>query len=168
MIVKQIDNLQNNKNIITGIAGKKDFTTIFIKKALINSEVGYIRRILSILEEFNINIEHLPTGIDTVSLIVPNQDIANSAGIEKILEAIRERIEPDLLYVYRDIALIAIVGHGMNRLPGTAARVFTALAKQRINIRMIDQGSSELNIILGVDNDNMEKAIAEIYKEFIH
>ncbi len=151
--------------LVTGIAGIKGFTTILIKKTMMNSEIGFCRKILSVLEYYNINLEHMPTGIDTMSLILPDSDLKN--GIEfELIEKIRGKVNPDEIYVYKDISLIAIVGHGMSHQTGTAAKVFVALANADINIKMIDQGSSEINIIVGVRTCDLEKAISAIYHAF--
>ena len=151
--------------LVTGIAGRKGFTTILIKKSLMNAEIGFVRRVLSVLENYNINLEHIPTGIDTMSLIIPDTELVN--GIEfELIEKIRGKVNPDYIYIYKDISLLAIVGHGMNNQTGTAAKIFTALAEEKINIKMIDQGSSELNIIVGVNTADLERAIKAIYYAF--
>ena len=150
--------------LITGIAGKKGFTTIFVKKAMMNGEVGFCRKILSVLEYYDINLEHMPTGIDTMSIIISDKDVEGK--LDEIIERIRGKANPDLIYVYRNISLIAIVGHGMSNQTGTAARVFSALANANINVKMIDQGSSEINIIVGVHADDMNRAISAIYHAF--
>ncbi|NCA92562.1 aspartate kinase [bacterium] len=155
----------SKSRLVTGIAGIKGFTTILIKKTMMNSEIGFCRKILSVLEYYNINLEHMPTGIDTMSLILPDSDLKN--GIEfELIEKIRGKVNPDAIYVYKDISLIAIVGHGMSHQTGTAAKVFVALANADINIKMIDQGSSEINIIVGVKTCDLEKAISAIYHAF--
>ncbi len=156
---------KNFERIITGIAGHKGFTTIFIKKALMNTELGFCRKILSVLEYYGVNLEHMPTGIDTMSLIIPDTNLKNGLEFE-ILEKIRGKVNPDIIYVYKNIALIAVVGHGMSHQTGTAAKVFTALANANINVKMIDQGSSEINIIIGVNADDMNRAISAIYHAF--
>lgn len=159
------DTSDKKTSLITGIAGRKGFTTFFIRKALMNNEIGFCRKILSIFEYYDISIEHMPTGIDTMSLIVPNDHLTDGMEFE-IIEKIRGEVNPDVIFVYKNIALIAIVGHGMSNQTGTAARVFTSLAKANINIKMIDQGSSEINIIVGVNGDDLNRAIAAIYHEF--
>lgn len=154
-----------NGRLITGIAGRKGFTTILIKKSMMNSEVGFCRKVLSVLENYNISLEHMPTGIDTMSLIIPDSDLAGNVEFE-LIEKIRGKVNPDLIYVYKDISLLAIVGHGMSHQAGTAAKVFMALATADINVKMIDQGSSEINIIVGVSTADLEKAISVIYHAF--
>ena len=152
-------------NIVTGIAGKKDFTVIFLEKSMMNSEVGFARKVLSILEQDNINFEHMPSGIDTLSLVIESKYLANGM-LDKLLEQIQAAVHPDYLRVLENIALVATVGHGMASNVGTSARLFTALSEAGINIRMIDQGSSEINIIVGIDNADYEKCIRAIYAEF--
>lgn len=151
--------------LITGIAGRKGFTTIFIKKAMMNSEIGFCRKVLSVLEYYGVNMEHMPTGIDTMSLILADSDLQNGLEFE-IIEKIRGKVNPDLIYVYKDVSLIAVVGHGMSHQQGTAAKVFSALANANINVKMIDQGSSEINIIIGVNSTDMNRAISSIYHAF--
>ncbi len=163
-IVRDTAELQGNR-LVTGIAGRPGFTTFFIRKSLMNNEVGFCRKILSILEYYDLSLEHMPTGIDTMSLIVPNTNLTDETEAE-IIEKIRGEVNPDVLYVYKNIALLAIVGHGMSNQTGTAAKVFTALANANINVKMIDQGSSEINIIVGVNADDLNRAVAAIYHAF--
>jgi aspartate kinase len=149
---------------ITGIAGKKDFTVIAIYKNRMNSEIGFVRRMLSVLEENRISFEHLPSGIDTVCIVIETSQL--NGKLDKVVQGIREACEPDTIDIYPNMALIATVGYGMAYTPGVAARIFTALYKENINIRMIDQGSSEINIIVGIENDVFEKAVQAIYNAF--
>ncbi|MGN0659754.1 MAG: aspartate kinase [Emergencia sp.] len=151
-------------NVVTGIAGSRDFTVIAIYKNMMSAERGFVRRILAILEDFSINFEHLPSGIDTVSVVVSNKSI--DGRLDELLEAFDKQLNPDSMEVFEDIALIATVGCGMSSRPGVSATLFTALAEASINIRMIDQGSSEMNIIVGVQNKDFEKAIKAIYDAF--
>ena len=155
----------DNNSVITGIAGKKDFTVLCIEKSRMNSEVGFIRKVLSVIEHFNICVEHLPSGIDTLSVIMESEQLKNGV-LEDLVNEVRESVSPDYVHVMENISLIATVGHGMTRRSGTAAKLFTALADQGINIRMIDQGSSELNIIIGVANADYDKCIHAIYNAF--
>ena len=150
---------------VTGIAGKKNFTVIFIEKSLMNAEIGFVRKVLSVIEEENVPVEHIPSGIDTMSLVIESASLAQYK-LERILEGIKNAVEPDIIRVIENIALIATVGHGMSSLVGTSARLFNAIASADINIKMIDQGSSELNIVVGVKNDDYEKCIKAIYAEF--
>jgi len=154
-----------NGSIVTGIAGKKNFTVIFIEKSLMNSEIGFIRKVLSVLERFNIAVEHIPSGIDTMSVVVESSAV-EGYKLDQILECIKFEVEPDIIRVTENVALVATVGHGMSSSVGTSARLFKVLADANINVKMIDQGSSELNIIVGVKNEECEKCISAIYHEF--
>lgn len=152
-------------SIVTGIAGKKDFTVIFIEKSLMNYQIGFVRKVLSVLEKYNVPVEHIPSGIDTMSVVIESSALKDGK-LELILQGIKEAVAPDVLRVNEDIALIATVGHGMSSSVGTSARLFKAMAEASVNVRMIDQGSSELNIIVGVKNEDCEKCIRAIYREF--
>lgn len=158
-------NEEHSDKIVTGIAGSKDFTVIAIYKNMLSHEKGFVRRILMILEDFDISIEHLPTGIDTVSVVL--SDKAIDGRLQEILEEFNTQLKPDGIEVFEDIALIATVGAGMNRRTGVSATLFTALADANVNIRMIDQGSSEMNIIVGVQNTDFNAAIKSIYNAFV-
>jgi aspartate kinase len=150
---------------VTGIAGKKNFTVIFIEKSLMNSEIGFVRKVLSVIERENIPVEHIPSGIDTMSLVI-STDALPKAKLERIINGIKEAVDPDYIRAIDNIALIATVGHGMSSSVGTSARLFNAIAGANINIKMIDQGSSELNIVVAVSNDDYENCIKAIYTEF--
>ncbi len=163
MIVKSYEG--SAKKVITGIAGHKDNTTIFISKAMLNNEIGTVRKLLSVLEKHNISFEHLPTGIDTMSLVISDAQF-KKANEEELVSQIKEAINPDKIKIFRDLALIAIVGKGMAKQVGTAAKIFTALANAEVNVRMIDQGSSEMNIIVGVENQDYDRAVKAIYHAF--
>ncbi len=152
-------------DIVTGIAGKKDFTVISLEKSMMNSEVGFVGKVLSVIEKHGISFEHLPSGIDTMSLVIDNAHLKNGV-LEILLNEMKEAVRPDRLYIHENIALVATVGHGMANNIGTSARLFTALSKANINVIMIDQGSSELNIIVGVDNKDCDECIRAIYREF--
>ena len=152
-------------SVITGIAGKKDFTVLLIEKSMMNAEVGFIRKVLSVVEHYNVCVEHLPSGIDTLSVVLESNQLKDGVLSDMVGE-IRENVNPDYVHVIENISLIATVGHGMARRQGTAATLFKALADENINIRMIDQGSSELNIIIGVANSDYEKCIRAIYNAF--
>ena len=155
-----------NGTSITGIAGHKNFTLISIEKAMMNAEIGFGRRVLQALEDFDISFEHLPTGIDTMSVIIAETELKQRR--EQLLSRLRDLVHPDAIEISDGLALIATVGHGMVRTPGTAAKLFTALSNANINVRMIDQGSSELSIIVGVDVSDFERALRAIYDAFIH
>lgn len=150
---------------VTGIAGKKNFTVIFMEKSLMNSEIGFTYRVLSVLTKHGISFEHLPSGIDTMSFVIDSEELKGGV-LEQLCEEIQELVTPDRMRVHKDIALIAVVGHGMSRNVGTSARLFQAIASAGVNVRMIDQGSSELNIIVGVDNENYERTVSAVYREF--
>lgn len=152
-------------NTVTGIAGKKNFTVIFIEKSLMNSEIGFVRKVLSVIEDAGLAVEHIPSGIDTMSVVL-SSDSLNDAKLNSVLEEIRNAVEPDVIRVIEKIALVATVGHGMSSSVGTSARLFNAIAAADINIKLIDQGSSELNIVVGVKNDDYERCIKAIYQEF--
>lgn len=152
-------------NVVTGIAGKKDFTVIFLEKSMMNSEVGFARKVLSVLEQDNINFEHMPSGIDTLSLVIESKFLKGGM-LDNLLKQIEEAVHPDYMRVLENIALVATVGHGMASNVGTSAKLFSALSEAGINIRMIDQGSSEINIIVGIDNADYEKCIRAIYHTF--
>ena len=156
---------EGENRIITGIAGSKDFTVVALYKNMMSSERGFVRRILGILDDYDINFEHLPSGIDTVSVVMSNQAI--NGRIDEVLDEFRTRLRPDSVDVFENMALVATVGHGMSFRPGVSAKLFTALAEAGVNIRMIDQGSSEMNIIVGVENKDFETAIRAIYQAFV-
>ncbi len=163
MIVAQ--SVDRSDFTITGIAGKKGFSVINIEKDMMNSMVGFGRNVLRSLEKNNICFEHIPSGIDTLSVIVSTDAIR---GKERaVLDEIISRTQPDHIEIEDDLALIAVVGRGMRKARGTAAKIFTALAQAKINIKMIDQGSSELNIIIGVSEEDFEEATRAIYKIFV-
>lgn len=156
----------DTKNIITGIAGKRGFSAISVTKDMMNTEVGFGRKILSVLERCDISFEHLPSGIDTMSIVVKTSELENRR--EYIINSIVQDVEPDSISIDDGIALIAIVGRAMVKTKGTAAKVFKAISNADINIRMIDQGSDEINIIVGIDDCDFEKAIKAIYCEFVN
>ena len=160
------ESFENDENrIITGIAGNRDFTVVAIYKNMMSSERGFVRKILDILDDFDINFEHLPSGIDTVSVVMSNKAI--NGRLEEVLDEFRARLRPDSIDVFEDMALIATVGHGMSYRQGVSATLFEGLADAGVNIRMIEQGSSEMNIIVGVKNKDFEKAIRAIYRAFV-
>ena len=156
----------DSEHVITGIAGKKGFSVLTIEKDSMNTEVGFGRKVLEVFEENEISFEHLPSGIDTMSVVLSSASLDGRR--EKIMNAIVRAVKPDSVFIEDELALIAVVGRGMVKAKGTAARVCDALARADINIRMIDQGSSELNIIVGVDDDTYEDALRAIYSEFVH
>ncbi len=150
---------------VTGIAGKKNFTVIFLEKSLMNAEIGFAYRVLDVLFRHGISFEHMPSGIDTMSFVIDSEELSGGT-LEEVEREIEEAVHPDKISVFSDVALIAVVGHGMSRTVGTAARLFSAIANTGVNVRMIDQGSSELNIIVGVDNMHYERTVRAVYEEF--
>lgn len=150
---------------ITGIAGKKGFVSINIEKDMMNSEIGFGRKVLEAFERHGISFEHMPSGIDTMTIFVHQPEFEGKEQL--VLADIHRLAHPDSIDIESDLALIAVVGRGMKAVKGTAGRIFSALAHARINVKMIDQGSSELNIIIGVKNDDFEKAIRAIYDIFV-
>ncbi len=157
----------DSEHIITGIAGKRGFSVIHIEKDMMNAEIGFGRRVLDVLEDNDIAFEHLPSGVDTMSVIIASSTIKDDFKRERILSSINKRVRPDSVVIEDGLALLAVVGRGMVKAKGTAARVFSAISAAGINIRMIDQGSSELNIIIGVEEYDLEKAMVAIYNEFV-
>ncbi|MBQ8836808.1 MAG: aspartate kinase [Clostridia bacterium] len=155
----------SSDNVITGVAGKKGLSVINIEKDMMNAEIGFGRKVLSVLEDNGVPFEHLPSGIDTMSVVVNSSYIDRNR--DKIVREICLKTTPDSVSIEDGLALIAIVGRGMVRSKGTAARVFKALTAANINIRIVDQGSSELNIIIGVDEHDYENALRSIYNEFV-
>ncbi len=150
---------------VTGIAGKKGFCTVLITKAMMNTEVGFGRRVLQAFEDNGISFEHMPSGIDTMTVVVHEDEFMNKE--QRVVSAIHRFVQPDSIEIESGLALIAVVGRGMRSASGTAGKLFTALADAKVNVRMIDQGSSELNIIIGVQNADFETAIRAIYNSFV-
>ena len=163
MIVPQTD--EASEDVITGIAGKTGFSTIRIEKDMMNAELGFGRRVLQVIEENGVSFEHFPSGIDTMTVVVSTKELQKKRA--DIMSGICKAVNPENIFVEENLALIAIVGRGMVKAKGTAARIFTALAEAGVNIRMIDQGSCELNIIVGVDANDYTVALKAIYNEFV-
>ena len=152
---------------VTGVAGKKDFSVISIEKSMMNSEVGFVQKVLAVIGKHGISFEHLPSGVDTMSLVIDNAYLKDGV-LQMLVEEMKEAVHPDKIYTHENIALVATVGRGMVKNVGTSARLFKAIAEAGINVVMIDQGSSELNIIVGVENDDLATCIKAIYQEFFH
>lgn len=165
IIINEIKDKDKDKEVITGIAGKKDFTAISIYKNHMSDEVGIVRKALSVFERYRVSIEHIPSGIDSFSVIVASKDVKDI--IYDIVNDIRRELQPDQVKVSDEIALISTVGRNMSSRPGISGHLFAALGKNGINIRMIAQGSDEINIIVGVENKDFEKTIEVIYNGFI-
>ena len=155
----------SENQIISGIAGRKHFTVIGIYKNHLANEKGFIRRLAGIIEDHDLTIEHLPTGIDTMSVVIDSKTL--NGKLDEIVEEFKYQLKPDSIEVFENMTLIATVGAGMSARKGTSARLFTALADAGVNIRMIDQGSSEMNIIVGVEEKDFETAIKAIYGAFV-
>lgn len=164
MIVAAAKNL-SPATVITGIAGRKGYSSVNIEKDRMNSEVGFGRKVLSALERMRINFEHIPSGIDAMSVIVPTAALEGRR--EDLIARIRRDTNADSVTIEDGIALVAVVGRGMVSAKGTASRIFSAIAKQDINVRMIDQFAGEKTIILGVDEENYASALNAIYHEFV-
>lgn len=153
------------KYTITGIAGTDGFAAITIEKAMMNSEIGFCRKVLQAFEDNGVSIEHMPSGIDTMTIFVHKDEFEKKE--QQILAEIHKLVQPDHIELESNLALIAVVGRGMKSTRGTAGRIFSALAHAHINVKMIDQGSSELNIIVGVRHDDFKNAIRALYEIFV-
>ena len=164
MIVKSASDY-DRKHVITGIAGKKGFSVVTIESDMMNSEIGFGRKVLEVFEEQGLSFEHLPSGIDTMSVVLSTSELAGRE--DRIRSLLEHAVRADSITIENGLALIAVVGRGMVKTKGTAARVFKAVSDAGVNIRMIDQGSCELNIILGVNEEDFEKGVRAIYREFV-
>ena len=150
---------------ITGIAGKKGFVSITIEKDMMNAQVGFGRRVLEAFEKEGVSFEHMPSGIDTLTVFVHQDEFQQKE--QAVLANLHRAVHPDSIEMEGDLALVAVVGRGMKATRGTAGRIFSALAHANVNVKMIDQGSSELNIIIGVQDKDFEAAIKAIYDIFV-
>ena len=164
MIVAEASDYDAEK-VITGVAGKKGFSVITIEKDMMNSEIGFGRKVLEVLEDHEIAFEHLPSGIDNMSIVVASSTLDGRR--DRVMSSINRMVRPDSISVEDGLALIAVVGRGMVKARGTAARVFDSISNAGVNIRMIDQGSSEISIIVGVEEHDFDKALKAIYGEFV-
>ena len=165
MIQESFDTDSDPHRFITGITGKKDFTIISLRKRGMSNQVGVLRRVLTVLERHNISVDYVPNGIDNVSVVMPTEDVASS--LYNILGEIQEEVNPDTLDVHDQIAIVAAVGRKMAYRPGISGQIFAALGSEGVNIRMINQGPDELNIIFGVDNRDFARAIQVLYNSFV-
>ena len=165
MIQESFDTDSDPHRFITGITGKKDFTIISLSKRGMSNQVGVLRRVLTVLERHNISVDYVPNGIDNVSVVMPTEDVASS--LYNILGEIQEEVNPDTLDVHDQIAIVAAVGRKMAYRPGISGQIFAALGSEGVNIRMINQGPDELNIIFGVDNKDFKAAIRVLYDSFV-
>ena len=164
LIREEYEEAPDQHRVITGITGKKDFSILTMFKRGMTSQVGVLRKVLSVLERYNISVDFVPNGIDNVSLVVPTEALA--PNLYNILAEIQQEVEPQELKVLDNIAIVAAVGHRMAFRPGVSGKIFAALGEADINIRMINQGPDELNIIFGVDNKDFDKAIRVLYHSF--
>ena len=165
MIRERFDHDSDPHRFITGITGKKDFTSIYISKRGMSGQVGVLRQVLTILERHNVPVDYVPNGIDNISVIMPTESVASS--LYTILGEIQKEIEPDTLDVHDQLAVVAAVGRKMAYRPGISGKIFATLGEAGINIRMINQGPDELNIIFGVDNRDFKAAIKVLYNSFV-
>ncbi|MDJ1122045.1 aspartate kinase [Olsenella sp. YH-ols2217] len=154
-----------NDPIITGIAGKKDFMSIYVGKTHMSNAVGFLRQVLSIFERYHVSVEHVPTGVDSFSIVVNGADVKDS--IYSIVADIQREVHPDEVKVIDRLALVSVVGRNMSRRPGTAGKLLGTLGNAGINVRMISQSSQEITIIIGVDNDDFERTVGAIYDAFV-
>ena len=165
LIMERFDHDTDPHRFITGITGKKDFTVISLSKRGMSGQVGVLRKILTVLERHNVPVDYVPNGIDCVSVVMPTESVAPS--LYTILGEIQKEVEPDKLDVHDQIAVVAAVGRKMAFRPGISGAIFAALGERGINIRMINQGPDELNIIFGVDNRDFAEAIRVLYNSFV-
>jgi len=156
---------EHTARTVTGIAGRKNFSILYIEKSMMNKEKGFGRKVLAILEEHSVSYELSPCGIDSMNVVVDSKTLHKVEA--DVCKEIEQKMQPNKIKIFDNVALIATVGHGMVNQIGTAAKLFGALAKEKINVRVIDQGSSEINIIIGVNEVDFEKAIIAIYREFV-
>ena len=165
MIKEAFDGDSDPDRFITGITGKKDFSVISLSKRGLSGQVGYLRKVLSIFERHNVSIDYVPNGIDNVSVVMPTDAVASN--LYTILAEIQKELEPDTLTVHDQIAVVAAVGRKMAFRPGISGKIFATLGEAGVNIRMINQGPDELNIIFGVDNKDFKTAIRVLYDSFV-
>ena len=164
-IISETAEVGTNEHLITGVAGKKDFLAVHVKKAHMSNEVGVISRALDIFERYGVSVEHIPTGVDSFGVVVSAEEVRDT--IYSIVADIRREIKPDDITMLDKIALISVVGRNMSRRSGTSGKIFGVLGNAGINIRMITQSSEEISIIMGVDNADFERAIKVIYEGFV-
>ena len=165
LIMEKFADDENDKQFITGITGKKNFAIITVAKSGMSSEVGFLRKVLEVFEKYNVSVEYVPSGIDSVSVVVSSKAVSDC--MYAILGDLQKSVKPDSINVTEDIAIVAVVGRKMAYKPGMSGRLFAALGESKINIRMISQSCEELNIIAGVSNDDFEKAVQVLYNSFV-
>lgn len=165
LIMENFPDDENDKQFITGITGKKNFSIITVAKSGMSSEVGFLRKVLEVFEKYNVSVEYVPSGIDSVSVVVASKAVGDC--LYAIMGDLQKSVKPDSINVTEDIAIVAVVGRKMAYKPGMSGRLFAALGESKINIRMISQSCEELNIIAGVSNDDFEKAVQVLYSSFV-
>ena len=165
MIVPEINQQERKPGSIIGIAGKVGFSVIMIEKTLMDNEIGFIRDVCQVIADNGINIEHIPGGIDTLSVIMESRKL--DAKSEKVLEELQAKCKPDMISLEKNMAMVCIVGSAIAKTPGVAAKIFKATASVGVNVRMINQGSSEISVIIGIDEKDYEATVRAIYKEFM-
>jgi aspartate kinase len=156
---------ENDKQFITGITGKKNFSIVTVAKSGMSSEVGFLRKVLEVFEKYGVSVEYVPSGIDSVSVVVASKAVSDC--LYAIMGDLQKTVKPDSINVTEDIAIVAVVGRKMAYKPGMSGRLFAALGESKINIRMISQSCEELNIIAGVSNEDFEKAVKVLYSSFV-
>ena len=164
-VIRETAAEREREHLITGIAGKKDFMSVHIQKAHMSNSVGFLKRALAIFERYGVSVEHVPTGVDSFGVVVNGSDVKDS--IYSITSDLQHELKPDAITVFDKLALISVVGRNMSRRAGTSGRIFGVLGEAGINIRMITQSSKEISIILGVNNEDFERAIKVIYEKFV-
>lgn len=165
LIMENCPDDDNDKQFITGITGKKNFSIITVAKSGMSSEVGFLRKVLEVFEKYGVSVEYVPSGIDSVSVVVASKAVADC--LYAIMGDLQKNVKPDSINVTEDIAIVAVVGRKMAYKPGMSGRLFAALGQSKINIRMISQSCEELNIIAGVSNEDFEKAVRVLYSSFV-
>ena len=164
-VIRETAAEREREHLITGIAGKRDFMSVHIQKAHMSNSVGFLKRALAIFERYGVSVEHVPTGVDSFGVVVNGSDVKDS--IYSITSDLQHELKPDAITVFDKLALISVVGRNMSRRAGTSGRIFGVLGEAGINIRMITQSSKEISIILGVNNEDFERAIKVIYEKFV-
>ncbi len=165
LIMENCPDDDNDKQFITGITGKKNFSIITVAKSGMSSEVGFLRKVLEVFEKYSVSVEYVPSGIDSVSVVVESKAVHDC--LYAIMGDLQKNVKPDSINVTEDIAIVAVVGRKMAYKPGMSGRLFAALGESKINIRMISQSCEELNIVAGVSNDDFEKAVRVLYSSFV-
>lgn len=165
LIMENFPDDSNDKQFVTGITGKKGFAIVTVVKSGMSSEVGFLRKVLEVFEKYNVSIEYVPSGIDSVSVVVSEKAVKDC--LYAILGELQKNVKPDAINLTENIAIVAVVGRKMAYKPGMSGRLFAALGESKINIRMISQSCEELNIIAGVSDEDFEKAVKVLYNSFV-